>query len=84
MNEHVHEWMVSSVKGVYLAICNTLDVNGQATCDAELTSSEIDTRLNATERLSAEQPQYKPYEGDVLTDGEGHQYRFSQGEWWGK
>jgi len=39
--------MVSSVKGVYLAICNTLDDEGNATCQATLSSKEIDTYLNA-------------------------------------
>ena len=53
MTEHVHEWMVSYVRGVVFAICNALDEEGNATCRAELSPSEIDSRLNATERLSA-------------------------------
>ena len=50
MTEHVHRWMVGSVGGVYLAICNADDGD----CGVELNAKEIDNSLNATERLSAE------------------------------
>ena len=52
MTDHVHEWMASSVGGVYLAICNALD-DGNATCEATLTTNEIDRRLNATARIES-------------------------------
>ena len=50
MTDHVHYWMVSTVKGHVVAICNAL-FDDEANCDAELTPTQIDDMLNAAERL---------------------------------
>jgi hypothetical protein len=50
MTEHVHEWALRIAKdGRAIARCVSW-----SRCQAELSPFEIDDRLNATERLSAE------------------------------
>lgn len=46
--------MVSMVGGVFVAICNALDENGEAKCEAELTSNQIDGLVNAALGLGKE------------------------------
>ena len=48
MTEHVHVWMLATRDGIFHAVC-LVDP-----CDEVMQYSEIETRINATERLSAE------------------------------
>ncbi len=54
MSEHEHRFMVSMVGGVFVAICNALDEERNATCTVELTSNQIDDLVNAALGLGKE------------------------------
>ena len=48
MDEHVHEWNITGTPAMFVIVCSRVD------CAEELTLDEAESRLNATERLSAE------------------------------
>ena len=49
MGEHVHEWNITGTPAMFVIVCSGTD------CAEELTIDEVESRINACERLTADE-----------------------------